>query len=154
VPPDDLHYFKKHLTTSVGMAYYVPTGIGMPVNNTLGDQELALLRYVSEASPVTAGEVYAGYGDPNGLARSTIETVLERLRKKGFVKRSQSEGAYRYEPTTPQTELMGGVVDRFVRNTLGGSLDPLVTYFAQQERLSDAEITELERLVKKLEGRS
>ena len=80
--------------------------------------------------------------------------MLERLRKKGFVKRSQSEGAYRYEPTTPQTELMGGVVDRFVRNTLGGSLDPLVTYFAQQERLSDAEITALERLVKKLEGRS
>jgi len=119
---------------------------------TLGDQELALLRYVSSQKPATAGEISAGFGEPNGLARSTIETVLERLRKKGFLKRSRTNGAFRYEATTAPQELMGGLVEQFVEKTLAGSLVPFVTYFSKQNRLSDDELAELERLVRKLES--
>ena len=118
----------------------------------VGDQELALLRYVSENGSVTVGEINAGYGEPNGLARSTIETVLERLRKKGFLTRGRVNGVFRYEATTVQHELMGGLVEQFVETTLGGSLSPFVTYFSKQNRLSEDEVAELERLVRKLEG--
>ncbi len=123
-------------------------------NQTLGDQELALLRYVAANQPTTAGEVSAGFGEPNGLARSTIETVLERLRKKGFLKRNKAEGAFQYEATEAPQELMGGLVEQFVERTLAGSLVPFVTYFSKQDRLSAEELAELERLVKKLEQKS
>lgn len=119
---------------------------------SLGDQELALLRYVSSVRPSSAGEVSIGFGEPNGLARSTVETVLERLRKKGFLKRTRIEGVFRYEATTPSQELLGGLVEQFVEKTLDGSLVPLVTYFSKKNRLSDEELAELERLVRKLEG--
>lgn len=124
----------------------------MKGTKTLGDQELALLRYVSSQKPATAGEINAGFGEPNGLARSTIETVLERLRKKGFLKRSRADGVFRYEATTAPQELMGGLVEQFVEKTLAGSLVPFVTYFSKQNRLSDDELAELERLVRKLES--
>jgi predicted transcriptional regulator len=127
----------------------IPTGIGM--EKTVGDQELSLLRFVAEHSPATAGEVFTGFGEPNGLARSTVETVLERLRKKGFLKRILTGKVYQYEPTTQPNEVMGGLVEQFVQRTLGGSLVPFVNYFSRQERLSKEEIAELERLVRKLE---
>lgn len=123
-------------------------------NRSVGEQELALLRYVAASAPASAGEISLGFGEPNGLARSTIETVLERLRKKGFLKRSRVGGVYRYEPTEGPQELVGGLIEQFVEKTLEGSLIPLVAHFSKSGRLSPGEIEELERLVRKLEGES
>ena len=120
---------------------------------TLGDQELALLRYVSEHGPITTGEASTKYGEPNGLARSTVETVLARLYKKGYLARIQSEGVFRYQATMEQQEVMGGLVEQFVEKTLGGSMVPLVSYFVRQNEISDSELEELQALVAKLESR-
>jgi len=118
---------------------------------SLGGQELSLLRHIATHAPVTAGEVYAGFGEPNGLARSTVETVMERLRKKGYLARKAEGGVFRYESTVAPQDLMSGLVEQFVENTLAGSLVPFVTYFSRQNRLSDEELLELERLVAKLQ---
>jgi predicted transcriptional regulator len=118
---------------------------------TLGDQELTLLRHIEEHAPTSAGEVYAKFGEPNGLARSTVETVMERLRKKGYLSRKMQDGVFRYEPTVASQDLMSGLVEQFVQNTLAGSLVPFVTYFSRQNRLSDAEIAQLQELVAKLQ---
>ena len=120
---------------------------------TLGDQELALLRFVSEHGSITAGEAAAKYGEPNGLARSTIETVLSRLYKKGYLARTKRAGIFCFEAVLEPKEVMGGLVEQFVEKTLGGSLVPLVTYFVSQNQLSDSEIAELQKLVSKLESR-
>jgi predicted transcriptional regulator len=109
------------------------------------------LRYVSGRAPATTGEISSGFGEPNGLARSTVETVLARLCKKGFLRRNRSAGVFRYEATTPTQELMGDLVEQFVEKTLAGSLVPFVTYFSKRDRLSQQELSELERLVRKLE---
>ena len=56
---------------------------------TIGDQELALLQYIDEHAPATVGEVASGYGEARGLARSTVLTMMERLRAKGYLQRQQ-----------------------------------------------------------------
>ncbi len=119
---------------------------------SLGDQELAVLRYIAEHAPVTVGETASGFGEPNGLARSTVETVMERLRKKGYLARNQHDGIFRYTATVAPQELMTGLVRQFVQQTLAGSLLPFVNYFSQQNRLSAAELRELERMVEKLQS--
>jgi len=119
---------------------------------TLGDQELALLRYVAANAPVTVGETATGYGEDNGLARNTVETMMERLRKKSFLTRSRDGGVFRYSPAVDPQELSASLVGRFVEQTLSGSLLPFVTYFSQQNRLSASELAELERLVSKLQN--
>ena len=120
---------------------------------TLGDQELALLRFVSSHGPITAGEAAGKYGEANGLARSTIETVLSRLHRKGYLTRTQKAGVFCYEAAMEPQEVMGGLVEQFVEKTLGGSLVPLVTYFVSQNQLTEAEIADLQQLVSKLESR-
>jgi predicted transcriptional regulator len=47
-----------------------------------GDQELALLTWLAERPAITVGEVAEQYGAARGLARSTVLTMMERLRKK------------------------------------------------------------------------
>ncbi len=97
---------------------------------SLGDQELEVLRYVAEHAPISVGEVAAQFGEPRGLARTTILTVMERLRQKGYLTRQKKDNIYRYWPQMPQGEVLKGLVQEFVEKTLAGSLSPFVAYLA------------------------
>lgn len=120
---------------------------------SIGDQELTLLRYVAEQGEATVGEAAEGFGAPRGLARSTVLTMMERLRGKGYLERRQAEGVFRYSARETDGELLHGVVRDFVERTLGGSVSPFVAYLTETEEVSDVELAELERLVAKLHSR-
>src|SRR5215207_5010412 len=98
---------------------------------TLGNLELEILQYITEHAPVSVGQVTEGFAIPRGLSRSTINTSIERLFKKGYLMRtSESEGdVFRYAPAVPSDEVLGGLVENFVENTLAGSLRPFLAYF-------------------------
>lgn len=120
---------------------------------TLGDQELALLRYVAEHGPISVGEAAEQFGAPRGLARSTVLTVMERLRKKRRLTRKRSGGVYLYASIETPDDLLHGVVRAFVDTALSGSVSPFVNYLTESGRLSDAELAELEQLVAKLRSK-
>src|SRR5262245_15951660 len=113
----------------------------------LGDRELDVLRFVSEHAPVSAREVAEQFSEEEGLARTTTLTLLERLRKKGYLSRRRKEGVYRYSPRHPQGEVLQGLVRQFVEKTLGGSVSPVFAYLSRSRRLSEAELAELEQYV-------
>jgi predicted transcriptional regulator len=119
---------------------------------SIGDQELALLQYVAEKGGTTVGQAAEEFGAARGLARSTVLTMMERLRAKGHLERGQVDGVYRYfSPATPG-EVMQDVVKSFVEKTLGGSVSPFVTYLTETAQVSDADLAELEELVAKLQS--
>ncbi len=121
---------------------------------TIGDQELALLRWVAGRDGATVGEAAEGFGLPRGLARSTVLTMMERLRKKGHLLRAKVEGVYRYSSPASPREVLRSVVETFVEQTLGGSVSPFVAYLAESGEVSDEELRELEELVARLHHRS
>jgi len=118
---------------------------------SIGDRELSLLRFVADARRATVAQAVEGFGGPRGLARSTVLTMMERLRKKGHLGRRRIDGVYHYEPRTAPGAALQHVVQAFVTRTLGGSITPFVAYVAECEQLSDAEIEELEALLAKLQ---
>ena len=124
-----------------------------PSERTIGDQELALLNWVAARRGATVGEAAEEYGGARGLARSTVLTMMERLRAKGHLERRQVAGVYRYSTTRPAGETMRGVVASFVEKTLGGSLSPFAAYLADAESVSPEELAELERTVARLRSR-
>ena len=120
---------------------------------TIGEQELALLRQVADCGGATVSEVVEQFGAPNGLARSTVITMMDRLRKKGYLSRRLAGGVYRYQARASSEELTQGAIRRFVDRNLGGSVAPFVAYLADSERLTEAEIEELKAAVARLQSR-
>lgn len=118
---------------------------------TIGDQELALLRFVNEHGQSTVAEAVEGFGAPRALARSTVLTMMERLRKKGHLTRQMLNGLYRYAPRTAHGTAVRQMVRNFVDRTLDGSITPFVAYLAERERLTEEEMAELEALVARLQ---
>ncbi|MFZ0870918.1 MAG: BlaI/MecI/CopY family transcriptional regulator [Rhodanobacter sp.] len=120
---------------------------------TIGDQELGLLHYLSDHQSASVGEVAAGFGEPRGLARSTVLTMMERLRSKGYLKRRQLKGMFRYSTATGPGEAMRSAVGSFVEKTLSGSVSPFVAWMSERAKVSDTELAELEALVVQLQSK-
>lgn len=70
----------------------------------LGDLEAAVLDALWERGPLTTPAVFANVGRPRGLAYTTILTVLQRLTKKGLVKRQEDAKAHTYLPALGRDE--------------------------------------------------
>jgi predicted transcriptional regulator len=121
--------------------------------STIGDQELALLHHIDECGHASVGEVAAGYGEPRGLARSTVLTMMERLRSKGYLRRRQVKGMFRYSTATGPGEAMRSAVGSFVEKTLSGSVSPFVAWMSERAEVSDTELAELEALVTQLQSK-
>jgi predicted transcriptional regulator len=119
----------------------------------LGDQELRVFRYVADRAPVSVSEVARDFGERLGLARTTILTVMDRLRRKGYLKRRKLDGAYRYSPAIPKRDVVRSLVRDFAERVLAGSPQPFVAYLAEDAELSDAEVDQLGELVRGLEKR-
>jgi predicted transcriptional regulator len=119
---------------------------------SIGDQELGLLRFVSDAGRATVAQAVEGFGVPRGLARSTVLTMMERLRKKGHLGRRLVDGVYHYAPRTAHGTAVRQAVRQFVDRTLDGSIAPFVAYLGEREQLTDEELAELEALVARLQG--
>lgn len=122
------------------------------VRGSLGEQETQILREIVENGPGSVGELQARFGEPKGLARSTVLTMMERLRAKGFLVRRRQDGIFRYAPRAGG-DVLSGVVGRFVENALGGSLSPFVAYLSDRERISEDELRDLERALERLRTR-
>ena len=115
-------------------------------NPPLGEQQLEVLRYITERAPATARDVVEHFTAARGLARTTVLSVIERLLEKGYLTRRRRGGVFHYSPRVSKEELLQRLVREFVDKTLDGSVSPLVAYLVQTRRLSKEELTELQQL--------
>ena len=119
---------------------------------SIGDQELLLLHHIDERGDGSVGEVAAGFGEANGLARSTVLTMMERLRAKTYLKRKRVHGVFRYAPTAGEDTVIRNQVASFVEKTLQGSVSPFVAWMSERGQVSDDELAQLQALVEKLQS--
>ena len=122
----------------------------MHMAESIGEQELALLRHIADRGTATVGEAADQIGTPRGLARSTVLTMMERLRGKGYLGRRMADGIYRYRARESSADLLKGAVERFIERNLDGLVSPFLAYLSEAGRLSDAELAELEAIVARL----
>ncbi len=117
----------------------------------LGSTEIEILRFLADRAPTRVGDVAEYFAATSGQARTTILTIMERLRKKGYLTRRQTKGVFHYSPKVPQDDLLRGLVKTFVDTTLAGSVSPFVAYLSESGPVSDQDLAHLKQLVRELE---
>lgn len=121
---------------------------------SLGEQEMELLKFISNHSQISVREVAMYFENEKGLARTTVLTVMERLRKKGFLKREKVDGIFKYSSKFNANEILSSKISDFVERMLGGSISPLFSYFINSMDLSKEEIQQLKILSQKIENKN
>jgi len=125
----------------------------MTERESLGKAELDLLQTVGRLQPVSVRALVEHLAPSSGLARTTVLTMLERLRKKGYLSRKKIEGTNHYYPRVSITDLLRRLVGDFVQQTLGGSVSPFVAYLQETRTIDPSELSKLKQMVQELEKR-
>ena len=112
----------------------------------LSEKEEALMQIIWTKKKVFAKEVREALPDPKPHI-STVSTMMRRLAEKGFLKIEDFGTTHRYMPKISMKEY----VTRFVKPLLAGlfsnSIKNAVTFFAEQEAISVAELKEIMELI-------
>jgi predicted transcriptional regulator len=114
--------------------------------------EWEVLQHVMEAAPVSVRAVTAHFTETHGYARTTVLTMMERLRAKGFLTRRKIGGVHHYAPSAPKPDLLQGLVRDFVQKALGGSVSPFVAYPGKEARLTPEELEALKQFIREQEA--
>ncbi len=119
----------------------------------LGHLEFDVLQYVADHHPITVRAVATHFAEASGHARTTVLTVMQRLREKSYLKRRQRGGVQEYSPTMEKSELLQGIVSDFVADVLGGNVSPFFAYLTRSGQLTKDEVRKLEQLLDRIEAR-
>ena len=109
----------------------------------LCDSEYRFMNVVWDSAPVPSGELVALCARQLGWKKSTTYTVLKRLCDRGIF---QNEGGTvtsrlsRADYDTAQSR-------QFVEESFSGSLPAFITAFTRRKKLSEDEITQLQKLI-------
>lgn len=118
-----------------------------PAKAVLTDQELEIMKIVWELGQATVREVYEKLLERRQIAYTTVMTMMKILEEKGHLDKTASEKAHVYTPTQPQRAVIGSMVREFVNRVFNGSAEPLLMHLAEDEKISEAELAQIARLV-------
>ena len=100
----------------------------------------------------SAAEVQAEL--PGQPTYSATRVLMQRLHKKGLLKHEMDGPRYIYSPTTPRSDAGRRALRKLVKTFFDGSrVQTMTALLGSTEKLSDAELDELERLVEKARQR-
>jgi predicted transcriptional regulator len=120
---------------------------------SLGDLQADILGVVKRLGKASAREVMGEIEGKRHVAYTTVSTVLDRLHRKGLLKRTKTIGRggakYVYSPA-PSEDLQTSLVQRAL-NQLVSAFGPSIvpTIYDNLERISKEENDELKRKIEK-----
>jgi BlaI family transcriptional regulator, penicillinase repressor len=114
----------------------------------LTEQELEIMKIVWRRGSATVRDVYEELLSQRKIAYTTVMTMMGILEQKGHLKKSADERAYVYRPAQPQREVVGNMVQDFVKRVFNGSAKPLLVHLIEEQKISPEELDEISRVLK------
>ena len=111
--------------------------------------ETEILRLVWQLKKATVQQVRDRLPKRRKIAYATVQTLLRRLEKKGYVKHETQGKAHVFFPAVRKEEVIRKSVSDFLERLFGGDPVPLVQYLAEHGKIDAADIEKLRKLIEK-----
>ncbi|HEX8579390.1 MAG TPA: BlaI/MecI/CopY family transcriptional regulator [Allosphingosinicella sp.] len=118
----------------------------------IAEGEYAVMEVLWERSPLTAAEVAERVPEQRGWSLATVKTMLSRLLAKGVLAHEEEGRRYLYRPAIRREDYVAEESGRLLDRMFGGRLTPFVAHLAERDRLTPADIEEIESLLKALKS--
>ena len=107
----------------------------------------ALWDHTGEAS---AQDIHEHVAASRDWSLATVKTLLSRLVQKQAIATRPDGRRFLYSPLIARVDYVGGESRRLVDKLFGGRAASLVAHLAESEALSEADLSEIEQLLKEL----
>jgi BlaI family penicillinase repressor len=118
----------------------------------MSPSETEVLRIIWELGKGTVQQVLEQLPEDREIGYATVQTLLRRLEKKGYLKHERQGKAHVFSEATNKEEVISRTVGDFLSRLFGGDPMPLVQHLAQHGKLTQADIDQLQTLVNEEES--
>lgn len=114
----------------------------------LGELEKLVINLFWDIDSANAKEVYNIFKKQRGGCLNTIQSTLDRLFKKGLLKREKESYAYRYTAAKKREQFIGDLIKDVTKDFTHDNEDNLFTAFVSlSDEFNDKQIAQLEMLI-------
>ena len=114
--------------------------------------EIEILRLVWRLGSATVQDVCDVLPKERSIAYATVQTLLRRLEKKGYVSHEVHGKAHRFHPAVDREDVICRSVRDFVDRLFGGDPVPLMMHLADHSKLTGEDIDRLKGLIDRNNG--
>jgi BlaI family transcriptional regulator, penicillinase repressor len=109
--------------------------------------ETEVLRLVWRLGTATVQDVCDTLPKKRSVTYATVQTLLRRLEKKGYVRHEVQGKAHLFRPTAKREDVIKRTVGDFVDRLFGGDPVPLLMHLADHSKLKHEDIERLKKLI-------
>jgi len=115
---------------------------------TVSPAETEILRLVWQLDKATVQEVCDSLPAKRKIAYATVQTLLRRLEKKGYLKHAIRGKAHAFFPAVKSEKVIKRSINDFLDRLFGGDPIPLMQYLAEHGKIGAKDIERLKELTK------
>lgn len=113
---------------------------------TLQEEEAML--YIWQTGPCFVKDVLGKYPDPKP-PYTTLASVVKNLERKQYVKAKRYGNTYEYTPLIKEGDYKRTFLSGVVRDYFKNSYKEMVSFFAEEQKISADELKEIIRMIEK-----
>ena len=113
----------------------------------ISEAEWQVMKVLWKQSPLTANDIVETLTKETSWKRETIRTLINRLVRKKALDFKKKSRQYLYFPLVEESEYVMEETRSFLDRVHGGSIEPMLAAFVENEKLSEKEIARLKRIL-------
>lgn len=117
-------------------------------STTMTDAEWVIIEVVWNQQPCAAGTVQEALESSHGWAYSTVKTMMDRMAAKGLLATRSIRNLQLFSAQITRQQARHSELRQCLRRAFNGALSPMFQFLVEEERLSEAELQELQQLIK------
>lgn len=115
---------------------------------TITDAELAVLKVLWQQGPLSARAITDElYPDGAESEFASVHSFLQRLERKGLIRRDRTLFTHVFHATVSQSDLVGRELEALADRLSDGSLAPFITHLFARQRLGRNEAAMIRKLL-------
>ena len=118
----------------------------------LSRSETEILRLLWQLGSGTVAEIHDTLPEGRRIAYATVQTLLRRLERKGYVSHQTKGKAHVFHPAARREDVVTRTVGDFVEGLFGGDPVPLMLHLAENTTLDPEDVERLKSLIAKAES--
>ena len=118
-------------------------------NYELTEGEWAIIQAVWKNEPCAAPTVQEKLETKKNWTYSTVKTMMDRMVTKGLLKTERIRNLILYRSVITRIQAQKSEIMRTVKRAFDGALTPMMQFLLDNHKLSQKQLNELERLIKK-----
>ena len=123
----------------------------MRKSESISDTELQVMEVLWSAGPGTVRQINDSLPK---WAYTTVQTLLTRLERKGYVSCDRTGFAHRFSATVSRDGLLRRKLSDLIEQLANGAAAPLVLALVEEHKFSEEELDQLQKLVNRLKSKA